>query len=463
MDKIRPITATKFLLLALSAGLLAIAAVWYLLNVTHEPAYGDTVEYWSMSQTLQIDSWRTIAYPELLRQVNRLAAQVNPRVPLYALQTLTSITAAFYFFETLFLFVAPARRRRLLLYRIGLPLAFAALPLVAHFNLSVLTDSLAVSFFLSGFAALVRIFILRRATVLAIAVAAVSIFAAGFIRPERIAQFMAIVVVGAIWVLVRRRYRLLLVALLLLAAGFSTQQLNLATQNADFGRPRPTLTYALFDRVLQGRFLSLYDEMPANVRADISREDAEAWQANGHYVATIGRRLDDPAGHVVMRDAIRAALACCGAPIAYQAAGDLVEYLTAPLNYLRESVWGTDAVTSWTAWTDSRMAAAHESLTYAYINFGFVLIALAFVLFVVALPSLWRTPAIRELLLFTGIAVLLTALMYTIRTGIDFHIRYALPIYTLEIGVFLWAAVLFVTGGNGSEELPAERAEPDAL
>lgn len=443
MDKIRPITATKYLFLALSAGLLVIAAVWYLLNVTHEPGYGDTLEYWAMSRTLLIDPWRTLAYPEILRQANRLAPVINPRVPLYALQTLVSLAAAGYLFETLFLFVDERRRRWQ--YRLLLPALFTALPLVAHFNLSVLTDSLALSFFLSGFAALARIFILRRATASAIIIAAASIFAAGFIRPERVVQFVAILLAASLLVILRKRYRLLLVSLLLVAVAFSTQQLNKATVNTDVGRPRPTLTYALFDRVLQGRFLELYDRMPADVRESISREDAEAWQANGLYVATIGRRLDNPAGQQVMRDAIRAALGCCAGPIIYQASGDYVEYLVAPLDYLRESVWGVDEVTSWSYWTDSRMAEAHESLTYLYIDYGFVLIVAALILFAIEAPRLWRDAAIRELLLFAGATIALTALMYTIRTGIDFHIRYALPIYGLETAFFLWGAALLLT------------------
>lgn len=445
MINVKSTNAVKYAFMALCAGLLLMATLWYLLNFNDEPAYGDTVEYQALSRTLEIDPWRTLAYPELLRQADRMSGLVDPNLALYALQTLVSVAAAFYLFETLFLFVAAETRRRLILYRIALPLVFVALPLVAHFNLTVLTDSLAMSFFISGFAALVRIFILGRASVLTIAVAAVSIFAAGFVRPERIMQFMAILLVGAVWVLARRRNRLLLlVVVLLLAVGVSTQKLNTATQDADVGRPRPTITYALFDRVLQGHFEELYDEMPLNVQAEISREDAAAWTANGHYVATLGRRLDSPSGHQVMRDAIKAALGCCGGAIVFQASVDYLEYLTTPFNYLRESLWGTDELTSWTAWTDSRMAGAHASLTYSYIKLGLTLIAASFVLFLAGWRTLWRLVAIRELLAFTLAAVLISALMYTVRTGIDFHIRYAMPIFALEVGLFLWGAVLYI-------------------
>lgn len=429
--------------------LVLLAALWWLLNLTHEPAYGDTQEFWELSRTLKVDSWRTLGYPLVLRSVSYLPGIIHKNSVIYFMQTGLAFAASYYFFTTLDNLGEGKRNgRRRFYYCAGLSLVLISMPLIAHFNLTILTDSLAASFFLIGFAALVRLLVQQQASLSSIGGLFIAIIGSGLIRPERLFIFAVVLVAAAAWFLVRRKPRIAGIAAMSIMLIAAVTLFNKATQTADLGRQKPSITADLFDRSVRGRLAPLLPQLSDTMRSRISPELAESWNGNPNAIIDIKTALDDPEGHAAMRHAIKAAIRCCGFQIAAQTTVDIVEYLLAPFQYARESLFDEQSPTSW---TNSRMSAAHPLLTNIFTGYSFLLTAGLLLLFLSRLNKLLREEQLRHILIFSGTMILLVSLMYALRTGMDFHIRYALPVYMIEIGLLLWFGTSINTGETARE------------
>jgi hypothetical protein len=426
-------------------GLIGIGIVWWCVNLWHEPAYGDTVEYWRLADTLRVDAWRTLAYPVILRLLAGGNDTTAGRIPVYIIQTFITGCAIYYFVSTLDLAAQykPNHGRRALLL-----LGIASMPLVLHFSLTILTDSLAASLFLIGLAGVGRVFVLGDAGAGSVGVTAIGIVGSGLVRPERMFPFAALLGVFLILNLLRKRRALGLVALALIVMILMTGILNRETQTADLNRPRLTTSLMLFDRTVQGRATELLPEMPAAVRERMSPDQAASWDKDPNALIWLGNAFDDAEGQAAMREAARVALREQGDRIAAQAAGDAIEYFTAPVNYSRESLLVHSGPTDW---TNTRMGGAHKKLTEIYLGFSFMLTFLLIAMVIPRIPNTWKDADVRNVVLLCAAAILLLSMMYAGRTAFDFHIRYALPIYMIEIGVLVWMAV----PGDRSSEDPA--------
>ncbi|MBM4265136.1 MAG: hypothetical protein FJ144_00760 [Deltaproteobacteria bacterium] len=193
------------------AGLLAASGIgWSLLNLGRVPHYGDTVEYLRLSRGRGVDAFRGPLYPALLRIVDGLDG--SPRFPrhlawetpramarlpcaaprilttLQIFQILVGIGAVAWFvrsFAALDLLAPRLGRRATAASGAALVGALAFDPLVAHFQLSILTDGLCLSASLVACAALARVALadaprLRTALLLFFAV-----LVAASLRPEK--------------------------------------------------------------------------------------------------------------------------------------------------------------------------------------------------------------------------------------------------------------------------------------
>jgi len=416
------------------AGLIAVGAFWWTLNLFQVPAYGDTVEYWQLADTLNIDSWRTLAYPLILRFFAGGDDSTLSRIPVYLLQTAICLWSIYYLVATLDI---AARFRSDPVRTVLLVAGIAALPLAAHFSLTILTDSLAASFFLLGIAAMARVFVMGRITVSSVSVLALGVVGSGLVRPERMFPFLVLLALFLLLAVIKRRRASGIVAIALIASIALTVALNRETQTADVGRPQMSVSFMMFDRTVHGRAERLLPAMPDEVKERMPREEAVAWDNDPNRLIVLGRAFDDPKGQAAMREGSWVAMQEEGPQIVIQAIGDTVEYILAPLNYARESAIHKPDPTHW---TNTRMSGAFEHLTYAYIAYS---ILLMIVLIVLAIPHLGTTmrrgDVGRVTLLLVG-AVLLLTMMYAGRTAYDFHIRYALPIYLIEMAFLLWVA-----------------------
>lgn len=418
------------------ATLILLAALWWFLNLPYEPKYGDTVEYWSLAKTLQVDSWRTLAYPLILRWASYFSSIVNPRIIVYLLQSLLAFIAAYYFFATFdhFMGIKKKQNRH---KRLVLSVVLISLPLITHFMLTVLTDSLAASFFIIGIMALARSIILTETSVATLSAMVIGVAGSGFIRPERLVIFLLIAVIAIFWFILKRKAKIAITMVMLVILIFMVTLVNEATQNADLGRPRLSVEFVLFDRALQGQFTTLYPQMPDTIRKRVSSGQARDWDHDPNEYQFISKALDDHDGHIAMQQAIFIALRYDGFRVLEKTIRDFLENLLSPINYIRESFTGAPNTTTW---TNTRMEEAHPRLTRIFLGYSFALTIGLLVLFVFQIKEFWDNRDSRNLLVFLGFAIALLSAMYALHSGLGFHIRYALPIYVLEMGPLLWLA-----------------------
>ena len=130
---------------------IVLGAVWWALNLNRVPKYGDTTEYIQLAQTLRVDSYRTLAYPIVVKLgiLFQSHSGLNWTLPIYLLQTIVAAWAAWYLVGT----ILPEIRRR---PRLFISAAVLSFPLTLHFTVTILTDSLATSFFILSICSLAR-------------------------------------------------------------------------------------------------------------------------------------------------------------------------------------------------------------------------------------------------------------------------------------------------------------------
>lgn len=449
-----------------------VGIAWWTVNLTAIPEYGDTREYIELARTFDVDQYRTVLFPAVLRLTQEAAGVTG--IPfqtlLYVLQTAVALGAAAYLFATLWRVAARNPRRTWLaeaptrLRRSVVALAAAGLfttPLVNHYALSVLSDSLATSLTVFAVASLIRVAVLRDHRVVTSATLIVSATAAALTRTEKIYVVGLLVLVSMIviargWRVSRRVLATLSLALVVPAVLASS--VNRATQTADSGRPAPTLTMAAFDRTVWPRMEKALPFVSPEARELVTVEQARAFDAMGQTVPPMVSRLRafDEGGDRYVNEFTRAALRCCWVPILGRAAFDFAKYAAAALTYPAELLFGADAPT---AWTHSRMSGAHPVATRAHVGTSFVLLVAVQVPLLVA--AVRRRPwAMSAALAIMAGAILVNAAFFTLVTGLNANIRYGLLGYELLYSTMIWLNVGALLGrtsvGDGAPQAPGE-------
>jgi len=148
--------------LLLAALQLVLGGTWLVRNVNTIPDYGDTGDYLQLARTLKVDAYRGIAYPAFLAGLNELpgaagllrgagrggSSKVKAGVLyLQAIQCLAALAALLYFTRVLLAPAEPRAGPRWAGTALGVLLVLLLFfdPLVVHFGLSIMTDSLALS------------------------------------------------------------------------------------------------------------------------------------------------------------------------------------------------------------------------------------------------------------------------------------------------------------------------------
>jgi len=424
-----------------SITLIAIASVWFVFNILHQPPYGDTVEYWELSQTLQVDSWRTIFYPVILHILSHVTSSY-PWVPLYFLQTIVSLCTAYYFVCTLNKGYFPGDQQPSRKSALVLTAALASLPLVNHFGLTTLTDSLSTSFFILSLLGIIRIFVLSpsKSSKSDLTITSISTLFTVLLRPERAYVITLVLLIILVRSVASKHFKHLAISMVVMLPLITGVCINSLTQTADHGRPKLSVKFVLFDRLVRGNLEHIYFETPKELQNTISLEAAREWDADPNRFVIFSSLLSSPEGSEIARSVITTSIQQRWWPTLVSIAGDVVEYIFAPFTYLKETLLNTADTT---AWNNSRMSYHHPLLSKIYIYYFVVLQILMIVLAPSWVRHILRESKIRYIAIYFAIAVLLLAIMYGLRTGADFNIRYGLPIYFLILGFMIWATYAY--------------------
>jgi hypothetical protein len=138
---------TRHLYLALLVALLFTGICWLFANAAYVPDYGDTTEYLGLAKTLHVDQCRTVFYPAVLKMCGIFqAGSASPTTTwIYLLQCIAAaISSAILASALLKVFADPGQSPRVRAAIISITAALVSTsPLVAHFSVPIMTDSLA--------------------------------------------------------------------------------------------------------------------------------------------------------------------------------------------------------------------------------------------------------------------------------------------------------------------------------
>ncbi len=427
---------------SLLAGLyLALAAVWTATNLGRLPPYGDSNEYLELSRTLRVDEYRGLLYPLVLRAWDLVADGTTAILCVQLTQMIVGLLALAYFVNAFGRVAGGGSQRFGCGARSVLTLLLWLDPLVMHFNLSLMTDSLALSACLAFCAAVANLFLgvrERRARVVLV----LSMFCAANLRVEKLWILLATALAFAlIWRLTTRREELAtrgriawVVGLALLATG-ATKVVHLATYT-DHGRWALAETI-VHQRVVFPHLTELRPKLSRDAREALTPRETRLYDRRIHNTWTVVDRVtkrDPEARRRLTDELLRVGLRERWPAIALDVASDFAENVIATPSFaLRLVDWmkrgEPDAFQTRfeaTPWTFVTLSFHSPRLSRSVVFAAFGLWALAFAAALVAFARSGRAPSGARLAwLPLALVVGLNAILFAATADLV-HIRYVL-------------------------------------
>jgi cation transport regulator ChaB len=480
-----PMTAHRLVavvFLGLVALCIAMGASWLDANLGDVPSYGDTREYFDLAQTLKVDAYRGIAYPALIRLATSWWGPEQPVVPLQLFQCALALASLAY---AICLVGGAVPGVGSLRFRAAAAALLALLfldPLVAHFNLSLLTDGLALSGSLVFCTAVADFGLRRSPPLVAGALLLASHGLTAGLRAEKNAVLLATALCTmALWLGIARlgpggippglRRRLAGVLVLVAVGCVGTFALHRAVRG-DHGR-WPLSTQIVHQRIIFPRLSSVYDELPDSVRARLSRQQARTYDRRIHNTWSVIDRItrsDSETRERLTWEIAPIALRRHWARIALDVVTDTLENVFATASYqFRLARWmgsgkGQRAFRDefdTAAWTYTRFAQ-HEPLLSAFLAAAAgASLLVACCLCAVRVLSWLRGPRIRSagalgIALAPFAALCLTNAVAFASTADLVHVRYALFAHTVGLAAVYACALCQVLAWLS----PVDAADP---
>jgi hypothetical protein len=468
--------------------LVPLGVAWWIINLGTRPHYGDSNQYLQLAESLHVDEFRTLLYPLVLRGLETLAMFFGCRLELLVdfVQTILALLSIAYLGRTLWEVTASTERFSYLKRVAALPRqavigAFAMLvfsqPLVNHFALSLMTDSLAASFTTAGLASLIRISALDDTRMRTFVIGWFTIAAAGFERAEKVYVMGLTVLVAmvATWWLARPTVSLhssqmlsrcpralALLTALLLTPGSIVTIINRATQTTDYGWPPVTVNVRLFVRTVWPRLTELRPLLSQEFQAAVSETDAKDFDAHYDKYLQLVPLLQRHAGgtDVLVNEASWAAIRYHPQEIAIRTAMDAVRYAIPLIAYPADLVLGAP-VGNASGWTHGRMREARPLLTDVYLWIATAILLIIQIPIVcsliVRLWGKWNQRIVLAAGLMLGLPII-NAVLYSLGNG-NQNVRYALPACVLMFAAIVWGNLVWLAAYQGRRILRYSASE----
>lgn len=452
----------KFSLVFAAAAFLQIVVsfIWIFNNITVIPQYGDTKEYLSLSNTLALDKFRTILYPLFLRAVIYVSAHLNfpYQTFVYISQMALSLTSILYLINILFKNFSGFAKNKFIVFFTSL-FIFSE-PLIAHFNLSVLSDSIALSFTIFFLGSILDFCAATEISPAKIIAVFLFYILMSLSRPERVMLGLAFLIFTAAFELFKSRKKMswtiikkCVCVLITAAAAFAiTSAVNNATETAPASRNQPAIYKSAFELIVFPRLTKVYPSLPSSIKSVITYKDAvtnDAEAYNTNY--TILKILDHDKGNPSKIVEITKITFLKFYPeIIGTFVSNVCKNMISPVCYVFNFKLNDGNIN----WTQSRMSLKHPRLTSFYVIYSDAFFIL---LLFTAVFGLIRKKILRflkkPLFQLSVFFVLLFSLFFSAVSDMGFHIRYAMPEYTVFAVFTCFFAALtltpFKTGKSG--------------
>lgn len=444
------ITTIRYAYLLGAISVVSLGLTWMVYNASVIPSYGDTIDYLARARTLHVDQYRTILYPAFLRWggVVRHGVGEPSTAVVYAVQWSAVAASTGLFAAALAngLGVFRAGRRTAAAVVLATVALVATNPLVAHFAFSLMSDSLAASLTMAFVGSLV--FAAGGAPSppsrwLWLGIALVCSFLMALSRVEKLYVGVALVSITGVW-LFRNHIRLggpfdlrratVVLALLAVPLGVTTI-VNRTTQTHDPSQAPLDLSSLAFNRVVWPRLARVHPHLSPEARALIPFDEAVRFDAHNNNVdrllttlLTCNRDNQRIIDEITVTTFQTFPLAVMGKTM-YDFAKYTFPNIAFPLE--RALILPESGATRWTF---SRMGMARPGLTRvalfcAETFFLIVQLPLAAAMVIARRErALWKHPVFW----LTVATILSNALLFGLASGMDAHIRYALPTYVMS-------------------------------
>lgn len=284
--------------------------LWMAVNLYQIPVFGDSTEYYNLSQTLQVDEYRPILYPLIIRAAETLCAHLPfpYQTLLYFWQTGISFLSILYLIWQLGTIAFPKVKKRnrkfFVTGSVFISLYTMCIPMITFMNFSVLTDSFATSMLLFSVGAMINIFKSKTFSPGSFVVIILSMLAEYTLRADRLYTCTLFLAICFIMYLIKihkkalfRRAAVLSLAAILLSTGLAGT-INHFTQHPGlYGRIPTTFGFVLLDRVVWPNMEANYQNFSEEIKSIITEEDAKIFdQHNNNVMYQMAPLLREKAG-----------------------------------------------------------------------------------------------------------------------------------------------------------------------
>jgi len=434
------------------------ASYWSYKNINFVPKYGDTVEYLQLADSLHVDKYRTVLYPLILKVVKWIFGS-NWLPALYISQAATSFLSTFYFMATISK-ICNNKDLKLNFYsQLIVALFITCTPLLNHYNLSVLTDSVASSLFIFSVAVFLRLIFLPNTNYI-IPLLLLSSTLLSVIRPDKsyvIILMTLFLTIKCIYSAAKRNHRGQLIKdlvfiLILLVAITSAKIINHNTQRSDYGRPPLALPYIMFNKIVWGNLLSIYDDLPQGYKLLFSKNGARHFDSHNNNVIKfmVALKLKTKSSDwnkvtPMLNEMSIISLKKNYSKIIKNSFSVLFNYVLAPYDF-------TISKRGASRWNYTRMNMKTPKITDYYLHIGAVYLWIASLL--ALLIFIFKFHIYKRLLTVFAIPFILfiaNMSIYSFLTSAPFNIRYAISSYVLFFSFLLFVIASYL---NISKEPP---------
>jgi 4-amino-4-deoxy-L-arabinose transferase-like glycosyltransferase len=349
-------------------------AVWMSRNISNIPEYGDTGEYLVLSKHLLVDQYRGILYPYLLNLSNYWAyvIGINIQHVVYCIQILLTFFSSY----LLAYAISPYLRKDGPSVPCQLPAFFAGAvvlldPLVAHFSLTILADSLATSFTMMFLSFLIFALKDNKRQFLYIALSTLFLVFISLIRIDKL--YFGLIVFFFFIVLLalknksqgnrRKKTAIAFSIFSLCVAMLCVSFVKSETQIYNHNRPPLDISSLAFNRIVWPRMSDAYKYFPVKIKEKITEAEAQEFDKHSNNVFPfLVKTLQENDGKKIISSITRITLEHFPIQVAAKTAFDFAKYTVPNLMFPLEAL-GILPTSVATSWTITRMEMFQPTLT----------------------------------------------------------------------------------------------------
>lgn len=412
-----------------------ISIIFMIKNINYMPKYGDTKDFLELSQTLQLPSYRPFVYPVTLNITGKIAElfSLNITYITYFFQIIISLFACLVAINTIKqVFNIRLSKKE----TIGYALFIISIPFNMHFNMSIKCDSLATSFTILCICYIIQYCKTQKYRFAIYSI--ITMFLAASTRSERI-YFLAFVLVATMIIetliyFYSRKVekwngkKIVILGIILLVGITTTNMVKGIFQNEEDNSETSESTIFLYayERIVGNTLPTIYEYLPDDVKQDVSYEEAIASTVNGNTYKLPYLKLLEKDGNLQrVNKIIKVAVRRNFPQIAMNIMADFLKNMFAPYYII------FDTADEMYLYTLDKMEGEHPFFADVYVLY-FNMIFSFITAYLIFNRMEQKLKVNREVMIILFYAIV-SAGFFSLLTGFNFHIRYVMPVYMLEI------------------------------